>query len=260
MFIWKEKNGYKYLLLEKFHRYGVTACYTSRISGDDSDFDGLVLSPYRKDNGAEAENKRTAFCRALDLEKEKIVTVNQIHGDRVLKVENPNLIQRQAPQEADALMCRQGKAILITFYADCVPLYFLDPVNRVCALAHAGWRGTAARIGVKTLNSMGQEFGTCAGDCITGIGPAICGTHYRVDRRMVDRFNSIFSFGEEVIFRQEGEFYLDLPRCNRIMLEKAGIPPEQIIMSGMCTYKDREHFYSYRRDSGTTGRMAAILR
>lgn len=260
MFSWKLKQGIKYLELEEFHEYGAKAYFTSRmIAPDINEFEEQFYSLRKDKSGKDGLPGLSYFLRVLDLEVEKVVTVKQVHGDRVLGVNCLEVFRDNNKPEADGLICRTGEAVLITYYADCVPLYFLDPEKKISALAHAGWRGTAARIGIKTLQKMKQEYGTSTSDCFVGIGPAICGRHYRVDKELVDNFSSIFSCWSQFVFRKGNDYFLDLPNCNRIMLEQAGIPPNQIIMSGMCTYGEQENFFSYRRDNGETGRMAAII-
>ena len=152
-----------------------------------------------------------------------------------------------------------GVALMLC-YADCVPVLLYDPVHHAMGLIHAGWRGTVGRIGMKTLAYMGEEFGTRPADVLSGIGPSICADCYVVGEDVAAQFRSAFSDdADKIVLNRGGELHLDLWEANRIQLEEAGVPPQQIDCAGTCTSCDHTWFYSYRAAGGRTGRMAAVM-
>ena len=131
--------------------------------------------------------------------------------------------------------------------ADCYPILLADTRNHALAAIHAGWRGTAAHIVVKTLEKMKDEFGTQPADIVAAIGPGIGACCYEV--------------GEEVAreFGFDARTHLDLMLENRKQLEAAGVPSEKIEALGVCTFCDAERFFSYRRDQKDAGRMTSYI-
>ena len=142
------------------------------------------------------------------------------------------------------------------FYADCVPVLFADLESGAIGLAHAGWRGTVANIGVKTLAAMGEAFGTKPQNVLVGIGPSIGACCYEVDDFVRDQAQ-----GYEEFFASKGggKYQLDLWGMNKRQLVQVGVPAENIMISGVCTNDNVELFYSYRAEQGKTGRMGVCL-
>ena len=170
--------------------------------------------------------------------------LKQIHSNLVLKTDSPDGLVG----EGDALMTiRPGVAISIRT-ADCYPILLADSRNVAVAAIHAGWRGTAARIVDRTLETMAAEFGTQPRDIIAAIGPGIgvC----------------CFEVGDEVArqFGYDRRTHLDLAFENRKQLEAAGVPSHNIEALGVCTFCDAERFFSYRREKERAGRMTSYIR
>ena len=168
-------------------------------------------------------------------------TLKQIHSDLVLVADRPGLLG-----EGDALVTNRPDLAISIRTADCYPILLADAKNRAIAAVHAGWRGTAARIVQKTIEKMNAEFGTSPGDIYAAVGPGIGVCCYEV--------------GEEVA-RQFGaaRTHLDLASENRMQLETAGVPPQNIEAFGVCTFCDAERFFSYRREKNNPGRMTSFI-
>ena len=174
---------------------------------------------------------------------DSVSSVKQFHSNVVLLAERPGVLD-----EADALVTNlPGLAISIRT-ADCYPILLADAKNRAVAAIHAGWRGTAAQIARQTLERMRKEFGTQPGDVSAAIGPGIGVCCYEV--------------GEEVArqFGHTRQTHLDLCSENRKQLEAAGVSPQNIEASGVCTFCDAERFFSYRREKEKAGRMTSFIR
>ena len=150
---------------------------------------------------------------------------------------------------------------LVTYYADCVPLFFLDPVHKAIGLSHSGWRGTVAKIGQKTFKAMQNHYGTKPEDCLVGIGPSIGPCCFEVDSPVANEFIDTWpEYGDRIV-RSSGKakFTVDLWEANRIQLEELGVPNNNIITAALCTSCNTDIFFSHRKEKGRTGSMAAVL-
>jgi polyphenol oxidase len=172
-----------------------------------------------------------------------VSTLKQIHSNLVLIADHPGLIG-----EADALVTNQPGLAISIRTADCYPILLAAERTQAVAAIHAGWRGTAAQIVIKTLEKMQSQFGTMPNDISAAIGPGIGACCYEV--------------GEEVSlqFGLEGKTHLDLASENRKQLESAGVPTQKIQTLGDCTFCSAERFFSYRREKEKAGRMTSFIR
>ncbi len=178
------------------------------------------------------------------------VTLRQIHSDRV--VEANGLGDREA--EGDALITNAlGKSIGVRT-ADCVPLLLVDSEKRGVAAVHAGWRGTAAEIVKRTVETMHESFGSRPENIFAAIGPCIRPGCYEVGAEVFSKFSAIFPEIE-----CERTCNLDLAEANRRQLKAADVPEDQIFDSGLCTACDPIHFYSYRLEPENPGRMISAI-
>lgn len=266
LFVWKKLDGLKYLEISEFVTNGVTAVFSSRIGGFSSGaYESLNLALHTEDDSDVVVNNRKIFCKNIGLDHKKLVAGEQVHGDKVYVVKDKDKGRGATSfsnciSGVDALITNKKGVPLISFYADCVPLFILDLKKEVIGLAHAGWKGTLLKIGNKTITRMNEYFGTLPGDCWVGIGPSISRDNYEVDDKVVNKFKRIFSdWRKLVVCKDNGYYNLDLKLSNYLLFRDIGVPEEQIIVSDYCTFKDKDLFYSYRRDNGKTGRMASII-
>ena len=136
------------------------------------------------------------------------------------------------------------------FYADCVPVLLADPVQKVVAVCHAGWKGTVAKIANKTLQVMQEYFGTKPVDCVCGIGPSIGPECYEVDHTVMESFRANFTAWEDLLKPCGDRWQLDLWQANNIQLIEGGVKAENITISRVCTKCSNELFFSYRQENG----------
>ena len=266
MFKWIKKGSIRYLMLEEFEEHGARAYFTSRLGGVSTNgYSSLNMGLHTLDDNENVLTNRKYISDALNIDHNKLTAGEQVHGNQVYVVSQEDkgsgaLDYENSVKGVDALITDIKDLPLVSFYADCVPLFFLDPVQKVGGLAHAGWKGTVSKIAIKTLDKMTEQFNSSPEQCMIGIGPAISGVNYEVDDNLANKFRETFDFHKEVCEKKKNGIYLlDLPKTNYMMLCKAGVRPENIINSSMCTYDLKEYFYSYRRDNGKTGRMASIF-
>lgn len=180
---------------------------------------------------------RLAFAAALGLEGACLTVAGAVHGVEVARVDRP----QGAVPGCDAVVTdRPGLPLLATF-ADCYPVLVFDPVRRCLALAHAGWRGTAAGMAARAVEALAREYGSRPADLVAGVGPGICGRCYEVGEEVAGRFDPAFLRPSPA-----GRHLLDLVAANRAQLEAAGVPASRVHVHGACT-RESDVLPSHRR-------------
>lgn len=259
-------NHLCYFTIPSFEEYiSVTHCFTSRIGGvSNGDNTSLNLSFKTGDTAEKVRENYERVCNALNIPMENLVLSDQVHGDRIKIVSSEDrgkgILMNSDIYEIDALITNEKNVALVTLYADCVPIFILDPKRNVIALAHAGWKGTVLKIGAKVINRMKEEFSTDPKDCIVAIGPSIGNCCYEVDQMVIDEFNKYFTnLSKFVISKGNNKYMLDLWKANKLALEEIGVLERNITVSNICTQCNHDILFSHRADKGKTGRMAGIL-
>ena len=228
-------------------------------------FDSMNLALHVGDDAAAVVENRRRFLGMLGLDFDRLTTPEQIHGDNIVRVGEAvagrgRLSYADAIAATDALMTDVPGVPLMLCFADCTPILLFDPVHRAAAIAHGGWKGTVCSIAAKTVRAMVGEFGTHPEDCLAAIGPAIGPCCYEVGDDVAGKFHEAFpQFADEIVSEHNGVIHLDLWKTNRLQLEEAGLLPEHIDTSGVCTACHARTFFSYRAEGPTTGRIAAVM-
>lgn len=201
---------------------------------------------------------QTRFLHYLGLKQSQLVGAYQVHGLNITvvdQVSSPLTTVTDLIPDSDALITKQPGVVLAVFTADCLPLFFYDPVTPAVGVAHAGWRGTLEGIARLTLQRMQSVFGTDPAQCLVGIGPAICANCFQVGEAVAAGFREVFP---ETVIQNESGYYVDLVNYNRLLLEEAGVEQEAVLASNICTCAQPEDYFSHRA-SKTTGRMMGII-
>jgi len=256
----------KYFEITELKNFGVKAIFTSKIGGISSNnYAELNLGLHTSDKSKNVIENRRLISEAIDIDYHDLIAAEQIHGNKIYRVlasdKGRGALNLDTVIEGiDGLITDVKDLPLISFYADCVPIYLYDPVYKAVGLAHSGWKGTVLKIVTRMLERMEDEFGTRPADCLVAIGPSISANNYEVDDRVFNSFKKT-NLPLHKFFRKnnDGKYQLDLWKANEIILRNKGIPSEQIIQSKLCTYSHSDLFYSYRRDGKNTGRMASII-
>jgi YfiH family protein len=216
---------------------------------------------YRKGDPDIRERNYAYAARFLGISPRRIYVTNQVHGDGVQ-------ILREAPSdevvrgvvENDAVVTDVSGVALTVLTADCVPILMADGSGRAVAAAHAGWRGTALKIAVKAVQTMGDAFGVKPRDLSAAVGPAIGRCCYQVGPEVLDAMRSAFPWADDYIEDEEGgRGRLDLQGINREALVRAGLDPGRVEVVSRCTACEGDLFYSYRRDGERAGRMLSAI-
>lgn len=257
-----------YTTFPSFEKTGlVRHLYSTRRGGVSAGYFGPMNLGFSRGDDQEAviENfRRISFV--AEIYPGDMVFSDQVHGDRILYVDQQDrgkgIYSPKEMQGVDGLLTDKPQVCLVTFYADCVPLFFLDPVMKVIGLAHAGWRGTVLEIGRKMVERFQADFGSDPADILAGIGPSIGPCCFEVGPDVECEFSRVFPAWRDEIIRSSGKpekSYVDLWRTNQLILEKAGVKPEHITVTDLCTKCHEEYFHSHRRMGNNRGTQAAFL-
>lgn len=257
-----EKEGVPYLAYPLLEETGiVTHGFSTRLGGvSTGDCATMNISTTRGDVPEAVEENRRRIAAAIGVRPEDMTYTHQTHTTNVAVVEEEDRGTRF--METDGMVTNVPGICLVTFCADCVPLYFVDPVHRAIGLTHSGWRGTVGRIGRITVEKMAENYGTDPKDVIAAIGPSICQDCYEVSRDVICRFRE--NFPEECwpdLFynKGDGKYQLDLWKANEHILAEAGILKEHIATTNVCTHCNPDILFSHRAAGERRGNLSAFL-
>ena len=272
----KEKVGVTYLsypLLE--HTKCVRHAFSTRLGGvSEGIYASMNLSFSRGDDPEAVRENFYRMADVLEISPEQYVFSAQTHTTNVRIVTKddagkgvlfPQACVTGCPEgykDVDGLVTNEPGLCLATFYADCVPLFFVDPVKKAIGLSHSGWRGTVGKIGKVTVEKMTELYGTDPRDVVAAVGPSICQDCYEVSKDVVEQFRENYdeNYWEKLFYEKEnGKYQLNLWEANRIVLQEAGIPKEQIAVTNICTCCNSELLFSHRASQGKRGNLGAFL-
>ena len=194
---------------------------------------------------------------------ERLTLTHQVHEDRVIAVDEETAgtgFSRPLDWDVDALITDLPDTPLAGFYADCVVTLFYDPVSRSCGVCHAGWRGTARAIAAKTVDAMAARYGADRSAIVAAIGPSIRACCFETDADVPTEMEKLMGDAVAPFIEPRGaKFHVDLQDINRASLLAAGLRPENIIDSGICTKCRHEEFWSHRATNGRRGVQAGVI-
>lgn len=206
------------------------------------------------------------FCKATGFDYNTLVTSSQDHNTFVRPVTKKEygigIWKKKDILSVDALITNEPDVTLVTHYADCTPLYFVDTKQKAIGLAHAGWRGTVGEIGKRVIEKMSALYGTDPSELVVCIGPAISKCCYEVDKACADNFYALdkLSHTDFIFPKAGGKFMIDLLEANKQIVMSAGVPEKNIVKSDICTKCSSELLWSHRATNGRRGTMCAFMR
>lgn len=244
----------------------ISHCFTTREGGvSEGIFSSLNLSFTRGDEKDAVRENFARVAKSMGSKVENFVFTDQTHTTNVKEVTwqdaGAGIIKERGYSDIDGLITKEPGLVLSTFYADCVPLYFIDTKHRAIGLSHSGWRGTVGRMGARTIEKMGKAYGTNPADLFCAIGPSICQDCYEVSEDVAEEFEKEFRGHEDEILENKGngKYQLNLWRANEIVLTEAGVPKEQIATTNICTCCNERLLFSHRASRGKRGNLGAFL-
>ena len=208
--------------------------------------------------GDDAERVAQNRARVLDyfgVTRKQVCALQQVHSARVV-VAAPSWFEI----EADASITDDPNLLLVISTADCAPLLFHDPVRKVVAAAHAGWRGTVQSVARNVVAALVEHYGSNPADLRVAFGPSIAGPCYQVGPEVAAAFAEQ-GFPEAVIPPDDaGRYRLDISAANRFVLTQTGVPEANIFDLNVCTHCEPGRFYSHRRDGLKRGSHCALIK
>ncbi len=244
----------------------INHAFTTRLGGvSEGEFASMNMAFNRGDNPERVTENYRRFCAGAGFDFNSLVASAQDHHTYVRAVTSADkgigIYRPRDMESVDALITNEPNVTLVTYYADCTPLFFVDTEKRAIGLAHAGWRGTVGRIGEKVIKKMTELYGTDPKDIKTAVGPAISVCCYEVDEPCAANFLALTDLPVErfVFSKGAGKYMLDLLEANRQILMAAGVPEENITLSDLCTNCNSELLWSHRATKGHRGTMSAMM-
>lgn len=253
-------------IFEHFEKTGlVRQVFTTKGGGvSKGHLSSLNLGTQRGDDPDNVHENYRRVGAFLGVTPSDMILSAQTHTTNVIRVTGKDagngLTHKNAFSDVDGMITNEPGIVLVTSYADCVPLYFLDPVKKAIGLSHSGWRGTVGRMGLQTVRAMQREFGSKPENLLAGIGPCICRDCYEVSEDVAMAFEKEFNDTKDILFPKGNDKYLlDLKKANEIILKEAGLKAENIVDSGLCTCCRSDEFFSHRATRGKRGNVCAFL-
>lgn len=264
----REKNGVTWLsfpALEEMEM--VSHGFSTRLGGvSEGKFATMNFTFTRGDNPDHVMENYRRMAAVLGMDEKRMVLSYQTHTTHVRVVTEADagkgIVRERDYRDVDGLITQVPGIPLVTFYADCVPLYIVDPVHRAIGLSHSGWRGTVNRMGKVTLDAMAQAYGTDPADVTVCIGPSICQACFEVGPEVAAAFSRAFDerYHRQLYYaKPDGKYQLNLWRANEILFREAGVKRERIHTTDICTHCNPELLFSHRTVGNERGNLAAFL-
>lgn len=207
---------------------------------------------------------RKKLARKVHFPLENWVSCEQTHGNTIHEVTEIDKgkgasVYSDSIKDCDGIYTNQNNILLTLMYADCVPIFFLAPGNNI-GIVHAGWKGTVNNI-VRSFIEQWRKAGIHEEAIHVTIGPSICKRCYMVDNKVIKEVKKLPIDNVQSCYEQieENQYRIDLKELNRLLLLKEGIRNDNIQVTSLCSSCNDSHFFSHRRDQGTTGRMMGFI-
>lgn len=242
--------------LELSHGFFGRTGGVSRTPFDSLNFDSRGADP---PENVKANTGLASMACAAPLEA--LALINQVHGSAVVEANEENR-SRLRTTDADAIITGEALVPIGILTADCLPVLLYDPVKRAIGAAHAGWKGTASGVSVRTVEAMRSKYGSDPKDIIAAFGPAIGRCCYAVGTEVVAAFKSAYpesAWGYKCFSEEAGKITFDLALANAGQLIEAGLSSDNIDAASRCTACNSHEFFSYRRGTGVTGRQLSFI-
>ena len=244
---------------------GVAHGFSTRLGGVSGGmWTSLNLGVGQGDDPDHVRENYHRFFAAIGGSEKRLAMSNQVHGAAVRTITTADLHTdpyNKVGYEADGLMTDLPGVALVVYCADCIPILFYDPVRRCAAAVHAGWRGTAAGIATAAVDRMKNVYGSRPEDILAAIGPGIGPDCFETHEDVPNAMTAALGTGvlRHIRIKENGKFAVDLKAINAMRLEHAGLSPEHIAVSALCTSCDPDRFWSHRKLGTNRGTMAAAI-
>ncbi len=262
------QHGVEFLTFPKLDEIeGFAHLFSTRLGGvSEGIYSSMNLSFTRGDKEEAVRENFRKIATVLGVKEAQFVLSDQTHTSNIYKVSSKDagcgMTQERTYHDVDGLITNEPGLVLSTFYADCVPIYFLDPVNKAIGLCHSGWKGTVLQIGNEMIQEMQKTYGTKAEDLLVAIAPSICQDCYEVSEDVILEFQKVYAKEEwEQIFYKKvnGKYQLNLWAACEITLKSSGVKEENIEITDVCTCCNPQYLFSHRASQGKRGNLGAFF-
>lgn len=262
----KEKNGVPYLSFPLLEQTGIVRHgFSTRLGGvSRGHCASMNISTTRGDDPEAVRENIQRLAAAIGVSPEGMTYTHQVHTTNVAVVRPEDKGKRF--EETDGMITNVPGICLVTFYADCVPLYFVDPVRKAIGLSHSGWRGTVGKMANITVKKMQDVFGSEPKDIVAAVGPSICRDCYEVSEEVIEQFRKHYDkkIWSGLFYQKESQkgtdkYQLDLWKANEQNLLEAGILPQHMAVTNLCTCCNPEILFSHRVLGWERGNLSAFL-
>ncbi len=266
--IQRKKGETEYLVFPGIEGTGLVKHLFSTRKGGVSEgiYASMNLSYTRGDRKEDVDENFRRIAEIFGELPDRIVCSDQTHTTNIRLVTKEDtgkgVVKAKDYTDVDGLITSVPGIILATFYADCVPLYFVDTENKAIGLSHSGWKGTVNKMGEAVLSAMKEAFGTRPEMVRAAIGPSICRDCYEVSGDVAQQFQDLFRDDIHGILapgRMEGKYQLNLWEANKRILLDAGILPENLEVTDVCTCCNSGYLFSHRASKGKRGNLGAFM-
>lgn len=254
-----EKYGIRYLVSANLSKAGgVVHGFLTRLGGVSSPpFRALNFDGREGDSVENIARNKALLSKAFSIPAERLVTLNQVHASSVITVDEAYDFK---VKEADAAVTARPGIPVGILTADCLPVVLYDPVKRVIGAVHAGWKGASLGVCVNTVNEMRDRFGSEPSQMLAALGPYIGPCCYTVRKDVYESFKGSFGSIAESFFSREGDVLrLDIGKAVVAQLKQTGLIFKNIDSIAPCTACNNALFFSYRKESGRTGRQLSFI-
>lgn len=260
-------NGVPYLTYKVLQDIPfINHAFSTKLGGvSTGEFTSMNLAFNRGDDMNAVTENYKRFCKATGFDFDTLVASAQDHNTIVRKVTSDDygigITKPRDMPSVDALVTNQPNVTLVTYYADCTPIFFVDKAKKVIALAHAGWRGTVGKICKNVIETMVNDYSCNTADIICCVGPAISQCCYEIDQKCYDEFVKAgnLDLDKIMINKGNGKYMANLLETNKQILISSGVPEENITISDVCTMCNSELLWSHRATNGHRGTMCAFM-
>ncbi len=262
-----QKDGVVYISFDILDKYGVVNGFSTRVGGvSKGHLSSMNLSFHRGDDDSNVMENHKRLAAAAGYDYKKLVFSDQVHETSIYRVTEKDMgkgiMVRSDITAIDGLITDVPGIPLMTFYADCVPVYFYDKVKKVAAMNHSGWKGTVKNISRHMIEMMVAEYQSALSDIICAIGPSICQSCYEVSEDVAVQFMAAYRKDEYeamIIDKGNGKYQLDLHKANYYNLVNSGIQDCNIAITDICTCCNPDILFSHRASHGMRGNLGGFI-
>ncbi len=264
MYRLNKKQDFEYITFPSFEKYNnLLHCFTTRKGGVSCGaFESMNIGFSTGDSDKNVKTNIEIMSKRLGIRVGDIVKTNQTHTNNVKYVSEEHkgkVFEGSSFKDIDGIYTDKKDLALMSFHADCTPVFYYDPIKEVIALAHAGWRGTLLNITGKMVREMANKFRSNPKDIITAIGPSLGQCCFEVDKDVADMFLNENKEFKNFMKTKKPKYFFDLWGINKYLLMQEGIREENIEFSGICTKCNNDLFFSHRGQEGRRGLLAGVI-